>query len=71
MSHTRAAYHYAVRDIKNTENIVRRKFAETVLQNSDRESVTNCVRKFMRYRGTGLTAASLWMTIILTVTLLI
>ena len=38
MRRTRAAYHYAVRDIKrNTEDIVRQKFAEAVLQNSDRD----------------------------------
>ena len=37
MRRTRAAYHYAVRDIeKNTQNIVRQKFAEAVLQNNDR-----------------------------------
>jgi hypothetical protein len=38
MRRTRAAYHYAVRDIKrNTEDIVKQKFAEAVLQNKDRD----------------------------------
>ena len=68
MRRTRTAYHYAVRDIKkNTQDIVRQKFAEACF----RTMTVTCGRKFIKYGGRGLVIAVLLMTAILMVTLLI